>query len=60
MPPKKESKNLEAYCMKCKSKTRMVDGKMTTTARGTSMMKGKCNDCGTTTCRIVGKGKKEE
>ena len=45
----------EAYCVKCKKKVQMKDGKETTTSRGTKMLKGKCPDCATTVCRIGGK-----
>ena len=44
----------EAYCVKCKKKVEMQNGKETKTKRGTKMMKGKCPDCGTTVCRIMG------
>lgn len=47
-------KMTEAYCVKCKKKVTMKDGKETKTKRGTKMMKGKCPDCGTTVCRIGG------
>jgi len=47
----------EAYCVKCKKKVEMKDPQDTTTARGMSMMKGKCPDCGTTVCRLMGKKK---
>jgi NAD-dependent SIR2 family protein deacetylase len=46
---------VEAYCVKCKAKVQMKDGKETKTARGTNMMKGKCPKCGTTVCRMMGK-----
>jgi len=45
----------EAYCVKCKKKVQMKDGKETKTSKGTPMMKGKCPDCGTTVCRIGAK-----
>jgi hypothetical protein len=46
---------MEAYCVKCKSKKEMQDGKETTMKNGRKMMKGKCGTCGTTMCRILGK-----
>ena len=46
---------VEAYCVKCKEKVQIKDGKETATSRGTKMMKGKCPNCGTTVCRIGGK-----
>jgi len=45
----------EAYCVKCKKKVQMKDGSETKTKKGTRMMKGKCPECGTTVCRILGK-----
>ena len=48
-------KMVEAYCVKCKKKVEMKDGKETKTKRGTMMMKGKCPVCATTVCRIGGK-----
>jgi NAD-dependent SIR2 family protein deacetylase len=46
---------VEAYCVKCKAKVQMKDGKESKTSRGTTMMKGKCPQCGTTVCRMMGK-----
>ena len=48
---------MEAYCVKCKAKKEMLDPQETQTKRGTAMMKGKCPDCSTTMCRIMGKKK---
>jgi hypothetical protein len=45
---------MEAYCVKCKKKVEMKDGKETKTKKGTKMMKGKCPVCNTTVCRMVG------
>ena len=44
---------MKAYCVKCKKKVEMKDGKKTTTKNGRSMMKGKCPKCGTTVCRFL-------
>jgi endogenous inhibitor of DNA gyrase (YacG/DUF329 family) len=46
---------MQAYCVKCKAKVEMKDPVETTTKRGTNMMKGKCPECSTTVCRMVGK-----
>lgn len=46
---------MEAYCVKCKKKVEMQDGAENTMKNGRKMMKGKCPDCGTTVCRIMGK-----
>ena len=48
---------MEAYCVKCKAKREMVDGKENTTKNGRRMMKGKCPTCSTTMCRILGNKK---
>jgi len=45
----------DGYCVKCKKTVTMKDEKETKTKRGTRMAKGKCPDCGTTVCRILGK-----
>jgi len=46
---------VSAYCVKCKQSVEMKDGKESKTAKGTTMMKGKCPKCGTTVCRMMGK-----
>ncbi|MDO8467630.1 MAG: DUF5679 domain-containing protein [Nanoarchaeota archaeon] len=46
---------MEAYCVKCKAKREMKDGKESKTVKGVRMMKGKCPKCDTTMCRILGK-----
>jgi len=43
----------EAYCVKCREKVKMKNGKETTTKNGRKMMKGKCPDCGTTVNRFI-------
>ena len=51
----------EAYCVKCKAKKQMKDGKeVTMKGKGGTVrkaMKGKCPTCGTTMFRIMGKKK---
>ncbi|HLD05602.1 MAG TPA: DUF5679 domain-containing protein [Candidatus Nanoarchaeia archaeon] len=44
---------MEGYCVKCKSKREIKDGKETKNAKGRRMMKGKCPTCGTIVCRIL-------
>ncbi len=46
---------MQAYCVKCKAKKEMKDGKEVVTKNNRKMMKGKCPTCGTTMCRIMGK-----
>ncbi len=45
---------MEAYCVKCKAKKEIKDGKEETLKNGRRAMKGKCPDCSTTVCRILG------
>ena len=45
---------MEAYCVKCKAKKEMVEGKKVTMKNGRNAMKGKCPDCGTSLFRIMG------
>jgi len=44
----------EAYCVKCKKKVEMQDGKESKTKKGTKIAKGKCPNCGITVCRMGG------
>lgn len=46
------------YCVKCKSVRKMLEAKEVTMKNGRKMMKGKCEKCGTTMCRILGNSKK--
>ncbi len=55
---------ITGYCMKCGRENKdngrnkvLKDVKMTMTSRGGYMAKGKCPDCGTTVCAIMGKDK---
>jgi len=43
------------YCMKCKKKVEMLDEKINVTKKGLRMAKGKCPECGTTVCAMLGK-----
>lgn len=48
---------MEAYCVKCKAKREMENGKETSFkkkgGKTGKMMKGQCPKCGTTMCRIM-------
>jgi len=46
---------MEGYCVKCKKKVEIKDGKETITKNNRRLFKGKCPYCGTTVCRILGK-----
>jgi hypothetical protein len=43
---------VEAYCVKCKSKRTIKDPFETTLKNGRSAIKGKCVECGTNVCRM--------
>ena len=43
----------EAYCMKCKKKSKMKDGKKVKMKNGRYMLKGPCDKCGTNMCKIL-------
>ncbi len=45
----------EAYCVKCKQKREMSEGKEVTMENGRKAMKGKCPKCSTGMYRIMGK-----
>ena len=47
--------SLEAYCVKCKRKVEMTDGKEEVLKNGMKAMKGKCMTGGTNLSRILGK-----
>ena len=46
---------MEAYCVKCKAKKEMKEGKEVSMKNGRKAMKGVCPDCGTSLFRILGK-----
>ena len=45
----------EAYCVKCKKKVEVNDGKEKLSKNGVKMLKGICPECGTKVCRFLGK-----
>jgi hypothetical protein len=52
---------VSAYCVKCKKKgQKMNEAKMTQTAKGGFMAKGKCPDCGTVMCAMMSKDNAEK
>ena len=52
---------VKGYCVKCKKKgVEMKDPKITQTARGGYMAKGKCPVCGTTICAMMSKDNAEK
>lgn len=46
---------VQGYCVKCKKKVEIKDGKEGTTKRGGRIMKGKCPECGITVCAMLPK-----
>ncbi len=46
---------VEGYCVKCRKKVEIVEGKEVTLKSGKKAIKGKCPYCGTTVFRITGK-----
>ena len=52
---------VSGYCVKCKKKGQeMKDAKITQTARGGYMAKGKCGSCGTSMCAMMSKENAEK
>lgn len=52
---------VKGYCVKCKKKGQsMKDAKITQTARGGYMAKGKCPACGTSMCAMMSKDNAEK
>ncbi len=43
----------EGYCVKCRAKRTIKDGKVVTTDNGRRMAKGTCPVCGTTVTRFL-------
>jgi len=43
----------EGYCVKCRTKRQITDGKVERTANGRPIAKGKCPVCGTTVTRFM-------
>ena len=43
----------EGYCVKCREKRTVKEGKVEKTAKGRSMVKGTCPVCGTTVTRFL-------
>ena len=49
--------DITAWCMKCKEKVKVKDGKGEVTKNRMMIVKGKCPNCDTNICRILGKEK---
>jgi len=45
--------DFEGYCVKCRMKRSVKDGKVEKTAKGRPMVKGKCPVCSTTVTRFL-------
>jgi RNase P subunit RPR2 len=46
---------VKGYCMKCKKQMIMLNTVQTVTSKGTTMIKGTCEKCGTKMCRMGSK-----
>jgi len=57
-PATEQGIQVEAYCVKCKSKRAIKDPFETTLKNGRSAIKGKCVKCGSKVCRMVKISKK--
>lgn len=49
----------QAYCIKCKQKTELKDGKIVYFKNGVPAERGTCATCGSKTSRILAKAEKE-
>ncbi|MEN6298610.1 MAG: DUF5679 domain-containing protein [Anaerolineaceae bacterium] len=45
--------DFEGYCVKCRQKRTIKQGKVEKTAKGRAMVKGTCPVCGTTVTRFL-------
>jgi hypothetical protein len=45
--------DFQGYCVKCREKRSITDGKVTETSKGRPMAKGTCPECGTTVTRFL-------
>jgi hypothetical protein len=45
--------DFEGYCVKCRKKQQIKDGKVETSAKGRPMAKGVCPECGTKVTRFL-------
>lgn len=43
----------QGYCVKCRQRRKITQGKVETTAKGRPMAKGPCPKCGTTVTRFL-------
>ncbi|MGD1996363.1 MAG: DUF5679 domain-containing protein [Anaerolineae bacterium] len=45
--------DFEGYCVKCRKRQTVKDGRVTETSKGRPMAKGTCPECGTTVTRFL-------
>jgi hypothetical protein len=45
--------DFEGYCVKCREKRQIKDGKVERTAKGRPMARGTCPECGTKVTRFL-------
>ena len=48
---------MNCRCMKCKVNVEAIEGTEVITKNSMILFKGKCPDCGTTVCKMLGKKK---
>lgn len=46
---------MQAYCVKCRTKRRMLDRRLEVSRAGREVAKGTCPVCGTRMCRLLGR-----
>ena len=51
---------MQAYCVKCRTKRRMLDRRLEVSRAGREVAKGTCPVCGTTMCRLLGRTPKRK
>ncbi len=47
--------DMQGYCVKCRKKVKIVNGAEKVWANGRKAYQGKCENCGTTVARVLGK-----
>ena len=53
--PQRIGEGMQAYCVKCRTKRRMLDRRLEVSRAGREVMKGNCPVCDTRMCRLLGR-----